>query len=88
MTPLEIAQKGYDCFSKGDIRGLVALFSDDSTFTPSMGLEGKTPLTTPKGAFGKNELPGYFAALSEEIDFSTWENRRWLAHGDAIIVLG
>jgi hypothetical protein len=48
MTPLEIVQKGYDCFEKGDVTGVVELYSDDSTFTPQMGLEGKVPLVTPK----------------------------------------
>ena len=88
MTPLETAQQGYDCFLKGDIPGVVALFSDDSTFTPLMGLEGKMPLVAPKGTFRKRELPGYFAALSEEIDWTAWENRQWLADRDTVVVFG
>ncbi len=88
MTPLEAAKQGYDCFLKGDIPGLVALFSDDSTFTPLMGLEGKMPLVTPKGTFRKHELPGYFAALSEDIDWTAWENRQWVTDRDTVVVLG
>ncbi len=88
MTPLEVAQKGYDCFLTGDVAGLVGLFSDNATFTPQLGLEGKAPLVTPKGTFRRDELPGYFASLAGELEFSTWENRQWIADGDTVVVLG
>jgi ketosteroid isomerase-like protein len=88
MTPLEIVQKGYDCFEKGDVTGVVELYSDDSTFTPQMGLEGKVPLVTPKGTFTRNELSAFFAALAQEIEFTTWENRQFVADGNTVIVLG
>ncbi|MGA7323606.1 MAG: hypothetical protein WBX25_03780 [Rhodomicrobium sp.] len=58
MTPLQLAQKGYENFLKGNISALVELFSDKSSFTPQMGLEGKIPRLTPKGAFRRDELPG------------------------------
>ena len=88
MTPLQIVQKGYDSFSKGDVAGIVALYSDNSTFTPQMGLQGKVPLVTPKGTFGRNELTGFFGALSNELEFTTWENRQWVADGNTVVVLG
>ena len=71
MTPLEMSKKAYDCFLKGDVAGLVALYSKDATFTPQMGLQGKAPLVTPKGTFTPSELPGFFAALAAENDFTT-----------------
>jgi uncharacterized protein len=88
MTPLEAVQEGYDCFSKGDIAGLVALFGDNTTFTPLMGLEGKAPLVTPKGTFSREEMPAYFARLAEELEFTKWQNRQWLADGDTVVLLG
>jgi ketosteroid isomerase-like protein len=88
MTPLELVQKGYDYFAKGDVAGIVSIYADDSTFTPQMGLEGKAPLVTPKGTFRKAELTGFFAALSQELDFTQWENRQWVADGNTVIVLG
>jgi ketosteroid isomerase-like protein len=88
MTPLELVQKGYEYFAKGDVAGIVSLYSDDATFTPMMGLEGKAPLVTPKGTFSRSELAGYFAALSQETEFSQWENRQWVADGNTVIVLG
>ena len=68
--------------------GLVALYAENSTFTPQMGLEGKVPLVTPKGTFKPGELPGFFAALAQEIDFTTWENRQFVVDGDTVVVLG
>src|SRR5436190_23299505 len=88
MTPLEITMKAYDCFLKGDVAGLVALYAPSATFTPQMGLEGKVPVVTPKGTFSPAELPGFFGALAEEIDFTTWENRQYVADGNTVVVLG
>ena len=88
MTPLETVQQGYDCFGKGDIAGVIALYADNCRFTPQMGLEGKAPLVTPKGTFGKAELGGFFAALGQELDFTQWENRQWVADGNTVVVLG
>jgi hypothetical protein len=58
-------------FLTGDIPGLLALYNENATFTPQMGLEGKAPLVTPKGTFKPAELPGFFAALAAENDFPT-----------------
>src|SRR5713226_2449158 len=88
MTPLEIVQKGYDYFGKGDIAGVVSLYADNSTFTPQMGLEGKVPTVTPKGTFSKAEMAGFFAALGQELEFTQWENRQWVADRNTVIVLG
>ena len=88
ITPLKVVQKGYDYFGKGDIAGVISLYADNASFTPQMGLEGKTPLVTPKGTFGKSEMGGFFAALAEELEFTQWENRQWIADGNTIIVLG
>ncbi len=82
VTPLETAKQGYDCFLKGDVAGLVALFSDACAFTSLMGLEGKMPLVSPKGTFAN------FAALFEEIEWTTWENRQWFTDNDNVFVLG
>ena len=88
MTPLEMSKKAYDCFLTGDVAGLVAMYSKDATFTPQMGLEGKAPLVTPKGTFKPAELPGFFAALAEENDFTTWENRQFVVDGNTVVALG
>jgi ketosteroid isomerase-like protein len=88
MTPLEVVQKGYDAFAKGDVPGIVALYSPEAIFTPQMGLEGKAPLVTPRGTFGRDELAGFFAALAKEIEFTAWENRQWVVDGNTVVVLG
>jgi hypothetical protein len=85
MTPLEMSKKAYDCLLTGEVPGLVALYSKDATFTPQMGLEGKTPLVTPKGTFTPAEMPGFFAALAEELEFTTWENRQFVADGAVML---
>ena len=87
-TPLKIVKKGYDYFGKSDIAGVVSIYADNATFTPQMGLEGKTPLVTPKGIFSKSEMGGFFAALAQELEFTQWENRHWVADGNTVIVLG
>jgi len=70
ITPLKVVRKGYDYFGKGDIAGVVSLYADNAKFTPQMGLEGKSPLVTPKGIFSKSEMGGFFAALSQELEFT------------------
>lgn len=88
MDVLETAKKAYDCFFRGDVAGLVALYAPDSTFTPQMGLQGKVPLVTPKGTFKPADLPAFFTALAAEIDFTRWENRQFVVDGNTVIVLG
>jgi uncharacterized protein len=88
MTPLALVQKGYEFFGKGDIAGVISLYADNSTFTPEMGLEGKAPLVTPKGTFKKAELGGFFAALAQELEFTQWDNRQFVADGNTVCVLG
>jgi ketosteroid isomerase-like protein len=87
-TPLKVVKKGYDYFGKGDIAGVISLYADNATFIPQMGLEGKSPLVTPKGTFSKSEMGGFFAALAQELEFTRWENRQWVADGKTVIVLG
>jgi ketosteroid isomerase-like protein len=88
MSTLEIAKKAYDCFLKGDVAGVVALYDEGATFTPQMGLEGKVPLVTPKGTFKTSELAGFFGALAQELEFTQWENRQFVVDGDTVVVLG
>jgi len=88
MNAHELTKSAYDCFFKGDVAGLVGLYAADATFTPQMGLEGKSPVVTPKGTFRPSEMPGFFAALSQEIDFTTWENRQTVVDGNTVVVLG
>jgi ketosteroid isomerase-like protein len=88
QTPLKVVKKGYGYFGKGDIAGVISLYADGATFTPQMGLEGKSPLVTPKGTFSKAEMGGFFAALAQELEFTQWENRQWIADGKTVAVLG
>jgi uncharacterized protein len=88
MTPLEMSKKAYESFLTGDIPGLLALYNENATFTPQMGLEGKAPLVTPKGTFKPAELTGFFAALAAENDFTTWENRQFVVDGNTVVALG
>jgi uncharacterized protein len=88
MTPLKVVQKGYNYFGKGDIAGVISLYADTAKFTPQMGLEGKSPLVTPKGTFSKSEMGGFFGALAQELEFKQWENRQWVVDGKTVIVLG
>ena len=85
---MKVVKKGYDYFGKGDIAGVISLYADNATFTPQMGLEGKSPLVTPKGTFSKSEMGGFFAALAQELEFTRWENRRGVADGKTVNVLG
>ena len=88
LTPLKVVKKGYDYFAKGDVEGVISVYADNAKFIPQMGLEGKIPLVSPKGAFSRAEMGGFFAKLAEELEFTQWENRQWVVDGKTVIVLG
>ena len=84
MNNTEIVQKGYECFGTGDIEGLLALFSEDITWSipeienaPFAGDRNGTPA-----------VAEFFTQLGEAEDITRFEPLEFIAEGDKVVVLG
>lgn len=84
MNTLELVQKGYECFGKGDIDGLMELMADDVKWT--------TPIieNAPFGGeqTGKQSVSDFFRLLSESEDITRFEPLEFIAQDDKVAVLG
>jgi ketosteroid isomerase-like protein len=80
----DLVRSGYEKFSKGDIPGLLSLFSDDiDWFTPHLE-------DAPYGGrlLGLKALGEFFQTLGEAEEFSFFEPTEYIAQGDRVVVLG
>jgi ketosteroid isomerase-like protein len=84
MNNTEIVQKGYECFGNGDIAGLLALFSDDISWTvpeiENAAFAGSRQ--------GKAAVAEFFSLLNEGEDITHFAPTEFLADGDKVVVLG
>lgn len=84
MTNTEIVQKGYECFGTGDIPGLLALFSDDISWTIPE-IENAAFAGTRNG---KPAVAEFFTQLNEEEDITHFAPTEFIAQDDRVVVLG
>ena len=84
MTNTEIVKKGYECFGRGDIEGLLALYSEDISWeTP------KVDNAAYSGARkGKDAVAEFFELLSGSNTFTKFESTEFIAEADKVVVLG
>ena len=80
----DLVRSGYEKFSKGDIQGLLSLFSDD--------IDWSTPHLedAPFGGrlLGLQALGEFFQKLGEAEEFSFFEPTEYIAQGNRVVVLG
>ena len=81
---LDIIQRGYDAFGRGDINGLLELLDDQVQWvTP-----GPPELATSGKRTGRQEVAGFFEAVNQLFDIRRFEPREFITHGDRVVVLG
>jgi ketosteroid isomerase-like protein len=77
-----LAQSAYDAFGRGDMPALAEVMADD--------IEWKIPgdpCDNPiAGTYrGKGEVLGWFGKLAEDLDFSAFEPRDFIAQGNKVV---
>ena len=79
-----LAQSAYEAFGRGDVPALAELMADDIEWVDP-GDPEENPLA---GTYrGKEEVLGWFGKLSEQVDFSAFEPRDFIAQGDKVVSL-
>lgn len=83
-TNIEIVENAYEKFSRGDIIGLLGLFTDDIDWeTPHIE---NAPFAGNR--LGLEEVEEFFKLLAESQDFSYFEPTEFIAQGNKVVVLG
>lgn len=80
----KLVESGYDFFGKGDVEGLLKLFTDDIKWTvPEIE---NAPFAGSRS--GKSDVGKFFQQLSEAEDISEFVPKEFVAQGDKVVVLG
>ena len=80
---VQIVEKGFAAFGRGDIQAVLALFAEDSEWiSPGEGL----PLAGTHR--GHAALADFFQRFSEAMEISTLKPHEFVADGDRVLVVG
>jgi ketosteroid isomerase-like protein len=78
-------QNLYAAFGRGDVPTILSYLGEDVEWDNSRVASRECPWN---GNFsGRTHVPGFFRALSEHLDFKTFEPRTFIDSGDAVAVL-
>jgi len=77
-----LAQSAYEAFGRGDIAALAAMMADDIEWV----LPGDPNDNPMAGTYrGKDEVLAWFGRLAEDLDFTAFEPRDFIAQGDKVV---
>ncbi len=77
-----LAQSAYEAFGRGDMPALAEVMADDIEWV-NPGDPNEDPMA---GTYrGKDDVLGWFGKLAEQLDFSTFEPRDFIAQGDKVV---
>src|SRR5687768_14014065 len=84
-TNTQVVQQAYGYFAEGNIPALLDELTDDVKWS----VPGPTSLLPWVGARkGKQEVAEFFRLVNENIEFSTFEPREFIAEGNKVVALG
>jgi uncharacterized protein len=77
-----LAQSAYEAFGRGDMPALAEVMADDIEWT----IPGDPSDNPTAGTYrGKDEVLGWFGKLAEDLDYSAFEPRDFIAQGDKVV---
>lgn len=83
MSRVETVQAIYAAFGRGDVDAIVGAFAPDGVLAFNVA----HPSAPWHGPYkGRAEVPGFFAALGQHVEFEAFEPNRFIADGEAVIV--
>ena len=84
MSNTQTIQEIYGAFQRGDVQAILDRVTDDVDFNNDRVASRECPWN---GDFsGKANLPGFFQALAQCLDFRVFEPRAFVASGDRVVV--
>ena len=85
MSPTQTIQTIYEAFSRGDVPGILACVADDVDWNNERVATRNCPWN---GDFsGKANLPGFFAAVGDNLDIRVFDPHTFVADGDRVVAL-
>lgn len=79
------ARQAYQFFSQGNIDGILDLYADEVEFV----FPGPADIVPMAGTFrGKDQVRKFFGLVNQNLEFTAFEPREFIPHGDLVIVLG
>jgi uncharacterized protein len=83
---IEITEKGYDFFKRGDVPGLIKEIVDDNCTWIGAGPKDKLPWA---GHFkGKQGVANFFTQVAQHLEFTDFTAREMIEQGDTVVVIG
>lgn len=82
----DVVQAAYAAFAKGDMPALLSHFDDEIYWTGVYGAAPHVPTAGPRR--GKTAVAEFFKQVADNVSFSSFEPRRYIATGDTVVALG
>lgn len=82
----KVVQEAYAAFSRGDTQMLLSTFADDIVWNAVYGTGSHVPTSGERR--GKAAVAEFFKQVAENINFSRFEPKEFIATGDKVVALG
>ena len=83
---IEVVQRAYAAFGRGDVPGVLECVTDDILWEPIVGAGPHVPHAGTRR--GKAQVTKFFRLLDQSTEFQTFEPRQFFENGDTVVVLG
>lgn len=81
---VQTIQRIYDAFGRGALEELLGLVASETRWDFNGGRPAEVPWHAPVGS--KAELPRFFGALSEHVDFEAFDPKEFMPSGPHVLV--
>ena len=82
----KVVQDAYAAFGRGDIQALLTNFADDIVWIAVYGTGSHVPTSGERR--GKAAVAEFFKQVAENVHFSRFEPKEFIATGDKVVALG
>ncbi|HWK11961.1 MAG TPA: nuclear transport factor 2 family protein [Vicinamibacterales bacterium] len=82
----KIVQDAYAAFGRGDVQALLGYFADDIVWNAVYGTGPHVPTSGVRR--GKAAVGEFFKQVAENVNFSRFEPKEFVAEGDKVVALG
>jgi len=82
----KVVQETYAAFARGDIQGILDRLTDDIIWKPVHGAASYVPTSGERR--GRPAVATFFKQVAENVNFTTFEPKEFVATGDKVVALG
>jgi len=82
----KVVQDAYAAFSRGDIQGVLNALDDTIVWKGVTGARPAVPMSGERR--GKAQVAAFFKSVGDNLTFTRFEPREFIAQGDKVVTLG